>query len=532
MDEAMLKEFERLNRKIDQLTDTNSHLVTEVSGQSKTILEQSALIANQTLMIGELTDANKKHIETNERLIAEIAAKDEQIAKLQRKNGMNSRNSSMPPSSDRFTKPRPSKINEGDKGKKRSGGQVGHKGSTMRLKAEPDEVRPCLPSDCITCKRLDSCPAKAVVLDSRNVVDVRIITTQSRYDRIGRTCPLDGRKLVGSYPEGVNAPMQYGAGLKALVVSLSSFGMVSANRIVEMLEGVGVSISDGTVCNIIDECARLCDERVIPRLREEILGRDIIHCDETGIKIKAKNHWAHTSSTADVTLIQTHPKRGLEAIKDIGILPSYQGIAVHDCWPSYFNKSLNHVTKALCGAHIDRELQGVIENHKDQSWAKRMQALLAEIYKSKQRLVSQGESEAPDEMIGRYSEQYDKIIRQGHKQCPFKEPKQKKRGRPSKGKVRNLLERLEKLKDAVLRFFTDFRVPFSNNIAERSYRLAKCKQKVSGTFRSQRGGANFCSIYSFIDTSRKNGRKLFDELEALFNKNLSLEYLGISAQST
>ena len=110
MDEAILKEFERLNRKIDQLTDTNSRLVTEVSGQSKTILEQSALIANQTLMIGELTDANKKHIETNERLLSEIAAKDELIAKLQSKNGMNSRNSSMPPSSDRFTTPRPSKI--------------------------------------------------------------------------------------------------------------------------------------------------------------------------------------------------------------------------------------------------------------------------------------------------------------------------------------------------------------------------------------------------------------------------------------
>ena len=83
MDEAILKEFERLNRKIDQLTDTNSRLVTEVSGQSKTILEQSALIANQTLMIGELTDANKKHIETNERLLSEIAAKDELIAKLE-----------------------------------------------------------------------------------------------------------------------------------------------------------------------------------------------------------------------------------------------------------------------------------------------------------------------------------------------------------------------------------------------------------------------------------------------------------------
>lgn len=189
MDEAILKEFERLNRKIDQLIDANSRLVAEAFANSRIMREQSALLANQSLMIGELTDTNKKQVEANERLSSEIAAKDELIAKLQSKNGMNSRNSSMPPSSDHFTTPRPSKINKGDKGKKRSGGQVGHKGSTMRLKAEPDEVHPCLPSDCINCKRLDSCLAKAVVLDSRNVVDVRMITTQSRYDRHRQDLP-------------------------------------------------------------------------------------------------------------------------------------------------------------------------------------------------------------------------------------------------------------------------------------------------------------------------------------------------------
>jgi len=117
-----------------------------------------------------------------------------------------------------------------------------------------------------------------------------MITTQSRYDRIVRTCPIDGRKLIGLYPEGVNAPMQYGPGLKAMVVSLSNFGMVSANRIVELLEGMsGVSVSDGTVCNILEECAKRCEDQVIPRLREEILKRDIIHCDETGIRVEVAN---------------------------------------------------------------------------------------------------------------------------------------------------------------------------------------------------------------------------------------------------
>lgn len=500
IDEAMLKEFERLNRKIDQLTDANSRLIDEIS--------------NQSSLIAQLT--------------AEIAAKDKLIAELQRKNGMNSGNSSMPPSSDRFNKPKPSKINKGEsKPKKKSGGQLGHKGSTMKLKDEPDLILPCLPSDCVTCNQFDCCSSKMDVLDSRNVVDIQMITTQSRYDRMVRTCPIDGRKLMGLYPEGVNAPMQYGPGLKAMVVSLSSFGMVSANRIVELLEGMsGVSISDGTVCNILQECARRCEEQVIPHLKEGILKRDIIHCDETGIRVEGKNHWAHTTSTSDITLVQSHPKRGFAAIKDLQILPNYRGIAVHDCWSSYFNESLGHVTKAVCGAHIDRELQGVIENYTSQSWAKRMQRLLFDLYKSKQQLLSEQREQAPKELIQRYSESYDRIVNQGLRQNPYRKPKQRGRGRPKKGRVRSLLERLEKLKDSVLRFFTDFRVPFSNNIAEKSYRMLKVKQKVSGTFRSQQGGANFCSIYSFIDTSRKNGRKLFDELAALFTNSLSLEYLN------
>jgi transposase len=500
IDEAMLKEFERLNRKIDQLTDANSRLIDEITNQSSLIVQ----------------------------LTAEIAAKDALIAELQRKNGMNSRNSSMPPSLDHFNKPKPSKINRGgNKPKKRSGGQVGHKGSTMRLKDEPDDIHRSLPSDCLVCSQFDCCPSKMNVLDSRSVVDMQMISTQSRYDRIVRTCPIDGRTLLGLYPEGVNAPMQYGPGLKALVVSLSHFGMVSANRIVELLEGMsGVAISDGTVCNILQECAKRCDEQVIPRLKEAILNKDIVHCDETGIRVEGKNHWAHTTSTSDITLVQSHPKRGFTAIQELGILPQYHGIAVHDCWSSYFNENLEHVTKAVCGAHIDRELQGVIENYEGQSWAKRMQNLLYDLYQLKQRLLSEKKEQAPQEVIQQYSETYDRIIRQGLRQNPYRESKQRGRGRPKRGKIRSLLERLEKLKDSVVRFFTDFRVPFSNNTAERSYRMFKVKQKVSGTFRSQQGGANFCSIYSFIDTTRKNGRKLFDELTALFSNSLSLEYLN------
>ena len=68
-----------------------------------------------------------------------------------------------------------------------------------------------------------------------------------------------------------------------------------------------------------------------------------------------------------------HPKRGCEAIEDIGIIPRYGGVAVHDCWASYL--SYTHCDHALCGSHLLRELTFIVEAH-DYAWAKRMKRLL------------------------------------------------------------------------------------------------------------------------------------------------------------
>jgi hypothetical protein len=204
-------------------------------------------------------------------------------------------------------------------------------------------------------------------------------------------------------------------------------------------------------------------------LMEHVIASYVSHFDETGVRVNGKVQWAHTSSTEKVTLISTHPKRGVAGILAAGVLDRFPGLAVSDCWGSYFCKDFEGVTHATCGAHIDRELEGIIQNTK---------------------------------------------------------PEAGKRGKRRKGKARNLLERLQKLKDAVLRFFTDFRVPFSNNIAERSYRLSKLKQKVVGSYRSDQGGANFCRIFSIIDTVRKNGGNPFEALSRLFNNSFSLDFLS------
>ncbi len=78
---------------------------------------------------------------------AEIAALTARIAELERRLGLNSRNSGKPPSSDGLKKPPRTRSLRQPSGRK-PGGQKGHKGETLRQVAEPDATVDHYPGAC------------------------------------------------------------------------------------------------------------------------------------------------------------------------------------------------------------------------------------------------------------------------------------------------------------------------------------------------------------------------------------------------
>lgn len=176
---------------------------------------------------------------------------------------------------------------------------------------------------------------------------------------------------------------------------------------------------------------------------------------------------------------------------------------MHDHWKPYFTYS--NCKHALCNAHHLRELTFIQERYK-QNLAKDMEELLLKIRDHVNEYKERGKEELDEEFIVQYAKRYDEILKAGLNEIPeMPPPKLGARGRKKQHKAKNLLDRLQDFKLIVLAFMYDFRVPFTNNQDEQDVRMCKVKGKISGSFRSDEGAANFCKIRSYISTAKKQG---------------------------
>jgi len=436
-----------------------------------------------------------------------LAALEAENAALRAKLGTTSRKSAKPPSSEGpGVKPKP-KSQRRRSGRK-TGGQPGHQGHTLRLAAEPDEVVVHGPSRCKACgESLEGVPV--LRRECRQVVDIPPVKARVVEHQVEtKCCPRCRAESSGQFPEGVEAPVQYGPRVATVAVYLNQEQLLPLERSCEVLADLfHCPISEGTLESAVKECYEQLAETEAA-IKRGVMGAKVAHFDETGLIIAGKNQWRHVSSTARLTFYAVHKKRGSEALDEIDVLPKFQGRAVHDGLPSYWQ--YGQCEHALCNAHHLRELT-FAEEELGQSWANDLKGLLLEIKEAVDTARSQGLAELPAEARRGYEARYDAILAEGLKMNPPPEPTGK-RGRPKRGKVGSLVDRLRDHKGATLAFMEDFRVPFDNNQAERDIRMTKVREKVSGCFRTTAGAQRFCRIRGYISTLRKQGLPILSAL--------------------
>jgi transposase len=471
-----------------------------------------------------MTDLNNKQLNELDKgsLIAMIVELREVIAKqaaliqdLRDQLAKNSHNSGKPPSSDGLKKARSLR----EKGKRRSGGQTGHEGHTLKMVDQPDHVERHEVTICPHCAA-DLSTVGPDGVEKRQVFDVPPVHLEvTEHQAEVKRCPRCGQPVKGRFPAEVTQPVQYGPRLKAQAVYLTAYQLLPLARACQLFEDFYAHAPAEAFVLEAQAACRASIQSALDSIRQGLVASGMVHFDESGVRVEGCLNWLHTASTQRLTYYAIHPKRGQVGMRAIGILPQFRGRAMHDHWSPYLK--FENCRHAFCNVHHLRELRFIAEQY-DQTWAQDMAQLLLDI-KAEVEAAPPDQNSLSPSRIAAHEQRYDDLLRQGFEANPPPDPPPTgnpatgvKRGRKKQAPPRNLLDRLQQHKAETLAFMRDFRVPFDNNLAERDVRMVKVKQKVSGSFRTRAGADTFCAVRSYISTVRKHGSNVIAAIHDAF----------------
>lgn len=477
--------------------------------------------------IEELESENARlHAENNE-LRAWLVARDERvgelesrIAELESRVSQSSRNSSLPPSQDspksraerRAAQREAAKAKRGED-KRARGKQPGAPGSALMRRADPDRVVVHEPASCSSCgKDLTDVAAEDVV--TRQVYDTPapvLVCTEHQSAKKRCSC---GTVSAGAFPPEARAPASYGPNVRAVALYLLHAQHCSVERTAQALsEMLSVPVSTGFVASLAAEAAASLDP-FLADVAERLVSSPVVHVDETPDQVRTDTVWFHVCATALYTFLYASETRGKAAPDEAGVLGNFTGTMVHDRLQMYFKYT--DAKHAVCLAHVVRDLEaaGVRWN---QGWATEMQNLLTETNKACHAARAQGKEHLSRRALAAFLSSYDALVTAGLAANP--EPVGRKRDYLEK-KSYNIAVALRDHRDEATRFARDLSIPFTNNEAESSLRMAKLHRKISGCFQGDDSAQHFAAIRSYIATARKHDVGALDVIARLFRADV------------
>lgn len=287
-------------------------------------------------------------------LFDRVAEQGEQLEKVQRRLGQNSRNSSLAPSSDRGPVPkRPARK----KSERKPGGQPGHEGTSRSLVDDPDETVEHRPRSCRKCGRELTGDERVVGRPARHQVielpDTVVVTTEHQLLKV--CCESCATHTRAELPAGVEHGA-FGPRLRATVVMLAVMLMSRRATLTLLRDMFGVTISLGSVEKILKQAS---DALSAPweAIQRAVQASDVAHADETSWARAGQRLWLWAALSATAACYRIDATRARTAAREL--LGDFHGLLITDRYSVY--DFIDADRRQVCLGHLARNFQAFAE---------------------------------------------------------------------------------------------------------------------------------------------------------------------------
>ena len=477
-----------INLRLRKLEKSDSEKTEEIGRLNRIVCQKDKEIHKLKLELtstkSDLADAKTRIKELED----ENDEKDDSVGSSG-KPEKNCSNSSVPPSQESIAarELRRTKSLRKPSGKP-SGGQPGHKGSTLQSVSTPDRIIKHEPAYCKCCGRpLDGIEYRKI--RKTQIIDIKFVVETTEEQYYEKVCQCG---CVNNC-DAPNCRIKYGDNIRALVSYLNVVQCIPFKRIAELISDLcGRRMSEGTIQNILKGNS-VKSNNAYEEIRKRIECAPVVGADETGAAVGKQLHWNWIFQTDALTYVYQLKSRGQEAVDSQFPNGLPHSTLVTDRKQTYFK--MNVKDHQVCLAHLLRNAEYLNELDAKQDWSRRFIHLLAHaidlrrnntITQRKIKVLKTKMKNLLGESLSHLDDEFERF----------------KKG-------------ILKVKDYLFTFLSNPLVPYDNNASERGVRKIKIKQKVSGCFRTDEGADDFAKLHSIAETAMKNGNSKFNAILAV-----------------
>ncbi len=444
-------------------------------------------------------------------LAARVERLEAENAELRRRLGMNSTNSSTPPSKDSIeakAKRRADRSSRESSKERKPGGQPGRKDSGLAPTVTPDRTETLPPpGECCGCGG-DLGDAADAGMSWAQVWDILAVTLEKVHYLLPRRRCGCGKTTTAAAPFGAAGNVVYGPNVNAAAILLASEGNVPLERTAALMAMMlSAPVSVGFVARALERFAQRLEASGFDEAMKTALGaEDVLCADETPTNVISKNTDEHgqpvsgsphavTVRTPDARLVYyaAMGSRSKTDIAGLGVLEGYAGYLVRDDYTAWHQFDTQLAGVQQCAAHLIRHAKGVHELHPtQQKWAGEVITVLREAAAAVTEATTDQRDQLDPRLLADLRQRYDQAVAWGITTNRHRD--WAKGNHPGY----NLAKRLHDKADQVWTFTRNLAVPWTNNASEQALKGPKRHQAVSGYWHTLTTLAQYCRGRSYL----------------------------------